>query len=189
MSTPPFSVLTNCVTFDFDQDTIVQLRSTMKTLLLTLSQVYHRVELLTDSPKDTSTATAGSANVEKAATVCNDSFFYKPVSSGNEPPAALQYHLSQESEQQGLLQQSTQQEEASPHQKPFLSVKSAKEAVPEAMKKQFYAIYGKIHEDKVQAGCQLMYKTTYDKIVAAFINFNKSDTKDIFMRNAKSRYI
>ncbi len=74
-------------------------------------------------------------------------------------------------------------------QKAYVSVKSAKEAMVEAMKKQFYAIYGKIHEDKVQAGCQLMLKSTYDKIVAALINYNKSDTKDDFMRNAKSRYM
>ncbi len=57
------------------------------------------------------------------------------------------------------------------------------------MKRQFYAVYGKIHEDKVQTGCQLMYKAINDKIVAALINFNKSDVKDVFMRNAKSRYI
>ena len=34
-----------------------------------------------------------------------------------------------------------------------------------------------------------MYKATYDKIVAALVNFNKADTKDTFMRNAKSRYM
>ncbi len=154
-----------------------------------MSQVYHRVEVLTDSPKDTSAAAAGCANVEEAASVHKENLFCKPVSSGNEPPTTFQHHLSQESEQQGLSQLSTQQGEASPHQKPYVSVKSAKKAVVKAMKKPFYAIYGKIHEDKVQAGCQLMFKTTYDKIMAAVINFNKSDTKDIFMRNAKSRYM
>jgi hypothetical protein len=30
--------------------------------------------------------------------------------------------------------------------------------VLEAMKRQFYAMYGKIHEVKVQAGGQLLYK-------------------------------
>jgi hypothetical protein len=129
----------------------------MKKLLLTLSQVYHRVEVIDISTKDTSFAAAyGTANVEEAATVSKEKLFCKPVSSGNEPPLPLQYHLSQHSEQQGLSQESIQLKEASPHQKPLLSVKSAKEAVLEAMKKQLYAIYGRIHEDKVQAGCQLM---------------------------------
>ena len=47
---------------------------------------------------------------------------------------------------------------------------------------------GKYIKKKVQAGCQLMYKTTFDKIVAAIINYNKAEVKDTFMKNAKSRY-
>ncbi len=161
----------------------------MKKLLLTLLQVDHRVEVITDSPnKTTSTAAADSANDFKAGTVSNDNFFCKPASSGNGPPLVLQYHLSQKSDQQGLSQESTQQEEASPHLKHFVSVKSTKESVLEAMRKQFYAIYGKIHQEKVQAGYQLMYKTTYDKIVAVIINYNKAEVKDTFMRNAKRKF-
>jgi hypothetical protein len=123
MSMPPLSVLTNSVPFAFDHDTIVQLRSTMKKNLLTLSQLYHRVEVLTDSPTETtSTAAACRANVEEAAIVSNDNLFCKPLLSGNEPSFTLQYHLSQESDQQGLSQESTQQKEASPHLKHFVSV-------------------------------------------------------------------
>jgi hypothetical protein len=107
VSTPPLSVITNSLPFPFDQDTIVPLRSTMKKLLQTLLQVYHRVEVITDSPnKIISTAAAGSANVFKAGTVSNDNFFCKPASSGNGPPLELQYHLSQKSDQQGLSQES-----------------------------------------------------------------------------------
>jgi hypothetical protein len=86
-----------------------------------------------------------------------------------------------------LSQESTQQEEASPHLKHFVSLKSAKEAVLEAMKKQRYAIYGKIHQEKVQAGCQPMYKTTYDKNVEAIIYYNKAEVEDTCMKNAQSR--
>ncbi len=69
--------------------------------MLTLSRVYHRVEVLTDSPKDTSVAAGGGANVEEAASVCKENIFCQPVSSGNKPPPTLQYL-------------STEQEEASP---------------------------------------------------------------------------
>jgi hypothetical protein len=146
------------------------------------------VQVIDDSPKDTSFAAAyGTAKFEGSATVCKENLFCRPVSSGNEPPQPLHYHQSQHSELQGLSQESTQPKEGSPHQKHLLSVESAK--VLEAGKKQFHAIYGRIHEDKVQAGCQLMYKATYDKVVTTLVNFNKADTKDTFMRNAKSRYI
>jgi hypothetical protein len=112
MSTPPSPVIKKSVPFAFDHDTIVQMRSTRKKKrLLTLSKVYHRLELLTDPSNKTTLTEAG--------TVSNDN--------------ALQYHLSQESDQQGLSQESTQQEEASPHLKHFVSVKSAKEAVLEAI--------------------------------------------------------
>jgi hypothetical protein len=100
MTTPALSVLTNSVPFDFDCGTIAQLRSTMKKLLLTSSQVYHRVACLTGSPKETTTTTAaGSANVEEAATVSNDNLFCKPVSSGmnHRWSCSITYHKSQKS--------------------------------------------------------------------------------------------
>lgn len=100
----------------------------------------------------------------------------------------LQYHTSQESEEQGLSEESIQPQEAKTQQKPFLSVKSVKEAVLEERRKQCYAIYGKLHEEKVQGGCQLMYKATYNRVVAALLNYNKVEVKDVFMRNTKSRY-
>jgi hypothetical protein len=135
LSTPPLSVVSNSVPFAFDHGTIIQLRSTMKKILLTLSGVYHRVQVIEDSPKDTSLeATAVTEKFEESATVCKENLFCKAVSSGNEPPQPLHYHQSQHSEQQGLSQDSTQPKEGSPHQKPLLSVKSAKEAVLEAMK-------------------------------------------------------
>jgi hypothetical protein len=34
-----------------------------------------------------------------------------------------------------------------------------------------------------------MYKTSYEKIVAAIRNYNKAEVKDTFMKNAKSRYV
>ncbi len=110
ISAPPLVVLTNSVPVDFDHDTIVQLRSTIKKLMLALSQLYHRVEVLSDSPKHTSTAAAACANVEEAGSVSNENLlklFGKPLSSGSEAPVALQYQLSQESEQQGLSQEIT----------------------------------------------------------------------------------
>jgi hypothetical protein len=60
----------------------------MKKLLLTLSQVYHRVEVLTDLPNETTStaaAAAGSSNVFEAGMVLNDTLLCKPVLSGNEP--------------------------------------------------------------------------------------------------------
>ncbi len=70
MSTPPLSVVTNSVPFAFDHDTIMQLRSTMKKLLLTLSEVYHRVQVIDDSPKDTSLEVAAvTEKFEESATV------------------------------------------------------------------------------------------------------------------------
>ena len=49
MSTPPLSVVSNSVPFAFDHDTIIQLRSTIKKIMLTLSVVYHSVQVIDDS--------------------------------------------------------------------------------------------------------------------------------------------
>ncbi len=98
----------------------------MKKLLLTLSEVYRRVQVIDDSPKGTSISAAyGTAKFEESATICMENLFCKPVSSGTEPPQPLHYHCAQPSEQQGLSQESTQPKEGSPLQKPLLSVKSA----------------------------------------------------------------
>jgi hypothetical protein len=72
----------------------------MKNLLTNLSQVYHRVEYLADSPKETTRiAATDGANVEEAATVSSDNnLFCKPASSVSEQ-LEFKYHISRKLEQ------------------------------------------------------------------------------------------
>ncbi len=65
---------------------------------------------------------------------------------------------------------------------------SLKTAVVDAMRLQFYKIYGPIYEKAVIGGSSLPTKVKYDQVVESLWLYNTTVKKDQFMKNANTRY-
>jgi hypothetical protein len=68
------------------------------------------------------------------------------------------------------------------------SLKTAREAVLDAIRSQFHKIYGPIYIKEVLGGCSLPTKEKYDQVVVSQLWYNTSIKKDQFMKNAHNRY-
>ena len=68
------------------------------------------------------------------------------------------------------------------------SLKTAKDAVVDAMRSQFYKIYGPQYEQAVVGGSSLPTKAKYDQVVQSLRLHSTTVKKDQFMKNANTRY-
>jgi hypothetical protein len=107
-----------------------------------------------------------SDSVEAARTLSTMNLFRQPANSTSQP-IGLQSTFSQEGT--GSHQQTKVEPMAGSE------TKSALDAMMETIRNQFYNVYGKIHEEKVMKGCQLMTQEHYEKIVYALQASHQSE--------------
>jgi hypothetical protein len=65
---------------------------------------------------------------------------------------------------------------------------SAKDVMLEAMKAQFYKVFGPMHQEVKNNGSKIINKEKYDQIVDALRRYNTFKKKDQFMKNCWNRY-
>jgi hypothetical protein len=66
--------------------------------------------------------------------------------------------------------------------------RNVRDAVVEAMKKQFYKVYGPMYDDAQEDGSGLPTKEKYDQYVDALQCYNTTKKRDQFMKNTKIRF-
>ncbi len=175
---PPLQIISKSSTFDFTSHAISQLRGNMKKLLsnlftlhLSIKNKQHRTP---SQPKETLHPLPTHEKMELAAKFVG--MYCQEITHPKIPEWTQVTQLTVTSTATTNLSQSK------------ICLKTAKDAVVDAMRLQFYKIYGPIYKKAVIGGSSLPTKVKYDQVVESLQLYSTTIKKDQFMKNAHNRY-
>jgi hypothetical protein len=175
---PPLQIISKSSTFDFTSHAISQLRGNMKKLVSNLSTLYlsikYKQHRTPSPPKQTLHPLPTHEKMELAAKLVG--MYCQVISHPKIPEWTQVTQLTVTSTATTNLSQSK------------ICLKTAKDAVVDAMRLQFYKIYGPIYEKAVIGGSSLPTKVKYDQVVESLQLYSTTIKKDQFMKNAHNRY-